>query len=225
MEVGYVVDLGQVHECLPVQHLGLFDVPFQGKGPHVAGNVGLDAQVEHGPILHFVLARRQPGHAVAVGRAAALYLAIRFPPARQHAFVALGRDTLFAANEGLVIVRIGLAGAASVRARFRIRFCIRIRILLGHVRLSRPMAIRPGSIARMRVPMGCKPDRQGSNRVFPDHGRPGIGRCFRPYPLGAGRLPLPGPDPIFTALCRNAIRSGRAYARAAGKASIPRWPG
>ena len=66
MEVGDVLDLGQGHEGLPVEGLGLLHVAEHGQGPHDPGDGRLDAEIEHGPVLDFVLTGRQLGHAVAV---------------------------------------------------------------------------------------------------------------------------------------------------------------
>src|SRR5262249_48331758 len=71
-KVADVVDLREREEVVPLQREGMLDEAADLERPLVERNVGLLAEVEHGPVLDLMLTNGQLRHPVAVARAAAL---------------------------------------------------------------------------------------------------------------------------------------------------------
>jgi len=99
MEVGNILHLGKGHKTFPVEHGGLFHVTLQREFPEVAGDGRLHAQIQDGPVLDLMLTGRQLGHAMTIGRAAALDLPIGGAAAGEQTFL---RDPDLAADPGLI---------------------------------------------------------------------------------------------------------------------------
>ncbi len=67
--VGRVVDLRLTHEFVPAPRERIFDLAGDGEPPVRFGNVGLDAEIEDGPVLDKTLPGRQAVDAVLAGLA------------------------------------------------------------------------------------------------------------------------------------------------------------
>src|SRR5581483_3003926 len=74
VEVAHVVDLRQREEWLPGQRDGVLDESAYLELPRRGGHVRRFAEIEDGPVLHFVLPDRELRHAVPIRGSAALRL-------------------------------------------------------------------------------------------------------------------------------------------------------
>src|SRR6185436_2708385 len=71
VKVADVVHLRQREKLLPGERQRVFDQAADFELPLLERDRRLLAEVEHGPVLHLMLADRQPWHAVPIGRAGA----------------------------------------------------------------------------------------------------------------------------------------------------------
>src|SRR5438067_556495 len=66
MKIADILGLRQREELRPRQRQRILDEPAEFELPRLDGDVRVLAEIEHGPVLHFVLSDRKPRHAVAV---------------------------------------------------------------------------------------------------------------------------------------------------------------
>ena len=96
MKIADVFSLWQCHELLPVERDGVFDKAPHLELPSVERDLGLLAEIEHGPVFHKVLAHGHRRHAVTIGWTAAL----RVGPLKAHVH-RVGVHPALAFNESL----------------------------------------------------------------------------------------------------------------------------